>query len=67
MVTIIIKGDQMKRYLIAKVIKILGISRKTLYLWETAKKIPKAKREPMSGYRYWTDEDIKELKKITGK
>lgn len=57
----------MKRYLIAEVIKILGISRKTLYLWEEAGKIPKAKREPMSGYRYWNKDDIKRLKKITGK
>lgn len=55
----------MKRYFMAEVIKILGISRKTLYLWEEANKIPKAKRDPMSRYRYWTEEDIKRLKKIT--
>lgn len=59
------KGEKMKRYFMAEVIKILGISRKTLYLWEEANKIPKAKRDPMSRYRYWTEEDIKRLKKIT--
>jgi len=57
----------MKRYHISEVIKILGISRKTLYLWEAAKKIPKARRDPMSRFRYWTEEDIKRLKKITGR
>ncbi len=56
-----------KRYRISEVIKILDISRKTLYLWEEAKKIPKAKRDPMSGYRYWTEEDLKKLKRITGR
>jgi DNA-binding transcriptional MerR regulator len=56
-----------KRYHISELIKILGISRKTYYLWEAAKKIPKAKRDPMSGYRYWTGEDIKKLRNITGR
>lgn len=57
----------MKRYYAAEVIKILGVSRKTLYLWEEKGKIPEPKRDPMSKYRYWTDEDIKKLKKITGR
>ena len=57
----------MKRYYTAEAIKILDISRKTLYLWEGAKKIPRAKRDPMSRYRYWTEQDIKKLKKITGR
>lgn len=56
-----------KRYSVSEVIKILNISRKTLYLWEEAGKIPIPKRDPMSKYRYWTDEDIKKLKKITGR
>ncbi len=56
-----------KRYYISEVIKALGISRKTLYLWEEAKKIPKARRDLMSKYRYWTEGDIKKLKKITGR
>jgi DNA-binding transcriptional MerR regulator len=57
----------MKCYKISEVIKKLGICRKTYYLWEEAKKIPPAKRDPMSGYRYWTEQDIKRLKKITGR
>jgi len=61
------KITMQKRYHILDIIKILGISRKTYYLWEAAKKIPKARRDPMSRYRYWTEEDIKKLKKITGR
>jgi len=56
-----------KRYHISDIIKTLGISRKTYYLWEEAKKIPKARRDPMSKYRYWTEKDIKRLRKITGR
>ena len=56
-----------KRYYINDIIHELGISRKTYYLWEKAKKIPSAKRDPMSNFRYWTDEDLKKLKRITGR
>lgn len=44
--------------------KILGVNRKTLFAWEALGKVPKAKREPMSNYRYWLDSDIKKLKLI---
>ncbi len=47
--------------------KILNISRRTYYRWEEAGKVPQAKRDPMSKQRYWTEEDIKRLKKITGR
>jgi DNA-binding transcriptional MerR regulator len=57
----------MKRYFTEEVVKILGIYRKTLYNWEKKGKIPKPKRDPMSRYRYWTLEDVKKLKKITGR
>jgi len=56
-----------KRYYISDVIRVLGICKKTYYLWEGAGKIPKAKRDSMSGFRYWTEQDIKRLKKITGR
>ncbi|HPS36780.1 MAG TPA: MerR family transcriptional regulator [Candidatus Omnitrophota bacterium] len=56
-----------KRFLIDEVIRELGISRKTLYLWEASGKIPKAKRDPMSNYRFWTEADLKNLKRITGR
>jgi DNA-binding transcriptional MerR regulator len=56
-----------KRYYVAQVVKMLGISRKTLYLWEAAGKIPKPRRDPMSRYRYWTKAEVANLKKMTGR
>jgi len=56
-----------KRYKTKEIADMLGITKKTLYNWESAQKIPKAKRDPMNNYRYYTDEDIKKLKKITGR
>jgi len=57
----------MKTYFVNDVIKILKIPRNTLYNWEAKKKIPKPKRDPMSNYRYWSEADLKKLKKITGR
>ncbi|MDP2922285.1 MAG: MerR family transcriptional regulator [Candidatus Omnitrophota bacterium] len=57
----------MRSYRISEVIRVLGISRKTYYIWENTGKIPKARREPISGYRYWTAEDLRKLKKIVKK
>ncbi|MBL7072689.1 MAG: MerR family transcriptional regulator [Candidatus Omnitrophica bacterium] len=56
-----------KRYWVSDIIKILGICKKTYYLWEASGKIPKAKRDNMNNYRYWTEEDVEQLKKITGR
>ena len=57
----------MGNYRISEVIKVVDISRKTYYLWENMGKIPKSRREPISGYRYWTEEDLKKLRRIVGK
>lgn len=54
-----------KRYTSQQVADILGIYKQTLFNWEEAEKIPKAKRDPMNNYRYYTREDIEYLKKIT--
>jgi len=43
----------------------LGVNKRTLFNWEDAGKIPKAKRDPMNNYRYYTKEDIALLKNIT--
>lgn len=53
------------RYTSQQVANILGIYKRTLLNWEAAGKIPKAKRDPMNNYRYYTKEDINLLKKIT--
>lgn len=53
------------RHTAQQVADILGIYKRTLFNWEEAGKIPKAKRDPMNNYRYYTKEDINGLKKIT--
>ena len=53
------------RYTSQQVANILGVYKRTVFNWEKAGKIPKAKRDPMNNYRYYTDEDIKHLKNIT--
>ena len=56
-----------KRYYIEDIERIFCICRKTFYIWEKAGKVPKAKRDPLSNYRYWEEEGIRRLKKITGR
>ncbi len=53
------------RYTSQQVAETLGIYKRTLLNWEAAGKVPKAKRDPMNNYRYYTKEDIARLKKIT--
>ena len=53
------------RYTSQQTADILGIYKRTLFNWEAAGKIPKAKRDPMNNYRYYTKEDVALLKKIT--
>jgi DNA-binding transcriptional MerR regulator len=50
---------------VSDLIRLLGISRKTLYNWEAAGKIPRAKRDPMSRYRYYLPQDVEKIKRIT--
>lgn len=56
-----------KKYFMHDIIEELGVARNTIYNWETTKKIPKPKRDPMSGYRYWTEADVKKIKKLSGR
>jgi len=53
-----------KIYLTGDIVKILGITKTWLYALEREKKIPKARRDPISNYRYYTNDDLKQLKKI---
>jgi DNA-binding transcriptional MerR regulator len=57
----------MKIYYTEEVVNILGIYRKTLYNWEKNGRIPKPKRDSISGYRYWTADDLKQLQILTGR
>lgn len=54
-------------YLTQEVTDILGICKKTLFNWERAGKIPKARRDPMNNYRVYSEQDIERLKEITGR
>jgi len=54
-----------KEFSIKDVERILKVCRKTYYNWEKSGKVPKARRDPMSNYRYWLDKDVKRLKKVT--
>ena len=56
-----------RRYLIKDIEDMLDIHRKTYYYWERNGKIPKAKRDKMSNYRYWTEEDVQKLMTMTGR
>jgi DNA-binding transcriptional MerR regulator len=53
------------RYSAQEAADILGVYKRTLFNWEAAGKVPKAKRDPMNSYRYYTKEDIDLLKQIT--
>jgi len=53
------------RYTAQRVADILSIDKRTLFNWEAAGKIPKAKRDPMNNYRYYTIGDLEKLKNIT--
>ncbi|OPY88346.1 MAG: MerR family regulatory protein [Smithella sp. PtaU1.Bin162] len=59
--------DKKTRYHMKDVAGILGVSTRTILNWEQAGKIPKAKRDPMSRYRIYSEEDITELRKITNR
>lgn len=54
-------------YTINEVADMLRMNRKTLYNWEAAGKIPKARRHPMNNYRVYTKEDVDKIKKIIAK
>ncbi len=59
------KSRSSRRYGAKEVAEILGVDKLTLFNWEEAGKIPRAKRDPMNNYRYYTDQDVQRLKKIT--
>ena len=51
-------------YTAQEVADILEINKMTLFSWEKAKKIPRAKRHPINKWRIYTKEDVEKLKKI---
>jgi DNA-binding transcriptional MerR regulator len=59
------KSKNNDRFNAQEVANILDIYKRTLFNWEQSGKIPKAKRDPMNNYRYYTKEDVVLLKKLT--
>lgn len=55
----------MKRYTMKDVITLLGITKNTLINWEKSGKMPPAKRESLSGYRYWTEEELEMMRELS--
>lgn len=51
----------------ADVAKALGVPKTNLFLWELKGKIPKARRDSMSGYRIYTPADVEKIRKIITK
>lgn len=58
-------NNNQNRYTAQKVAHLLGVNKRTIFNWEKTGKIPKAKRDPMNNYRFWTEGDITHLRKIT--
>jgi len=57
-----------KKYLTAgEVAEVLGISKQTLIKYEKLGIFPKSRRNNLNGWREYTDEDVKNLKKIMGR
>ena len=54
-------------YTVSDVCQALGIFKNTLYNWEKRKKIPTPRRDPMSGWRVYTNDDVQMLRKISGR
>jgi DNA-binding transcriptional MerR regulator len=55
---------KMGYYTTKDVSDMLRISKMTLYRWEAAEKIPRARRHPMNKYRVYTKEDVEKIKRI---
>lgn len=54
-------------YTIKDVAEMLKVTTRTLFNWGKTGKVPPARREPISNYRIYTESDIEELKKQTGR
>ena len=58
------KNPMKKIYYIKDLERLLAVGRTTIFYWEVTGKIPKARRTPMGNYRWWTQGDLKRIKKI---
>jgi len=56
-----------KKYFIKDLEQALGVRRTTIFYWEAAGKIPKARRTSMGNYRWWSKPELERLRKIAGR
>jgi DNA-binding transcriptional MerR regulator len=49
-----------------EVAAILGVTGRTLRNWLQAKKIPEPRRDPKSGFRLWSQQDVETIRRIMG-
>jgi DNA-binding transcriptional MerR regulator len=58
----------MKRhYTIGQLAKELGVCKNTIFYWLNTGKIKEPTREKISGFRYWTKNEVKNIKKSRDK
>ena len=55
-----------KRYFTMKdVIALLGVTKNTIINWEESGKIPLPKRDPIFGYRLWTESELENMRELS--
>ena len=57
-------ANNIKKYTVQEVANILGIYRGTVINYEKKKIFPEPRRNPINGYREYTEEDVEKLKRI---
>lgn len=53
-----------KHYTIGQLAKELGVCKNTIFYWLKTGKIKEPAREKISGFRYWTEEELKNIRKL---
>lgn len=61
------KKQRKRLFSIQEIADELGVHKYTIYNWEKAGKMPKAKRDPMNNYRVYSEEDLRKIKKLSGR
>ncbi|MEK9165595.1 MAG: MerR family transcriptional regulator [Patescibacteria group bacterium] len=56
-----------KHYTIGQLAKKLGVCKNTIFYWLNTDKIKGPKREQISGFRYWTEKEVRNIQKLRGK
>lgn len=62
-----LEKNNKKFFRVSEVCEILGIFKNTLYNWEKQNKVPRARRDPMNGWRLYSQEDVQSLIRLSGR